>query len=226
MSRTAVVIPVRGRHGGKSRLAPVLDPIQRSDLVRSMARHVIAVVDQTVSDGPLLLVTRDPDLAWLTDGLASRAEVLRQPGSGHGLNPALDTGRDVAIARGADGLLVLSADLPLLRPEDITRLTGTEAAVAIGTDRFSEGTNALFLRSPATMAGFRFQFGTGSRRLHEGEARRLGASCAVVTTPGIALDLDTPDDWAMLTRDAREQVLHRHDGPDYSPAHMHLLETA
>ncbi len=226
MSGLAVVIPVRGRHGGKSRLAPVLDPLDRDELVRSMARHVLSVVEETIVDGPIFLVTRDPDLDWLATDLASRVEVVHQPETRQGLNPAIDLGREAALERRAERLLVLSADLPLLRSADVERMVESVAPVAIGSDRFDEGTNALLLGTPGVMAGFRFQFGVNSSQLHECESKRLGVASAPVQTGGIGLDLDTPDDWAMLSAEARELLLRHDDQPGTLSTRMLLLESA
>ncbi len=66
----------------------------------------------------------------------------------------------------------------------------------LGPDRRGEGTNALLLRLAGRGPEFTFAFGDGSLAKHLEEARRLGLVAAVHDAPGIAFDLDTPDDWS------------------------------
>ena len=66
-------------------------------------------------------------------------------------------------------------------------------AVVIAPDRLGTGTNGLAL-SPPGIIGFRF--GAGSFAAHRAEAQAAGVEPAVVVRPGLAFDLDTPEDLA------------------------------
>jgi 2-phospho-L-lactate guanylyltransferase len=72
---------------------------------------------------------------------------------------------------------------------------GRRGGFAIAPDAAGEGTNALCL---ATAHPFRFQFGSGSQRLHLEEAERTGLSAQVVRLPGLEFDVDSPRDLARL----------------------------
>jgi 2-phospho-L-lactate guanylyltransferase len=221
-----VVIPVRGEEG-KSRLATILGPSARVQLIRAMARHVVKTVLGTGEiDGPVAIVTRDSHIDWLPEASDPRVRVVYQPLSSPGLNPALDAGREAVAARGPGRLLVLPADLPGLRLRDLDRLLADPAPVVIGPDAAGSGTNALVLAGHGILSAFRFQFGQGSRSLHEAEARRLGVESACVDTPGISHDLDTPADWAMLTAELRDRLGLAGLVADAAPEPAALLETA
>ena len=65
--------------------------------------------------------------------------------------------------------------------------------MAIAPDRLGTGTNGLAVR-PLGIIGF--QFGSGSFAAHLAEAEAAGVQPAVVRRPGLAFDLDTPEDLA------------------------------
>jgi 2-phospho-L-lactate guanylyltransferase len=65
--------------------------------------------------------------------------------------------------------------------------------VGVAPDRLGTGTNGLAL-SPPGVIGFRF--GAGSFAAHRAEAAAAGLEPVIVTRPGLAFDLDTPEDLA------------------------------
>lgn len=207
MSATAVIIPLRGLHGGKSRLAPQFDPTQRSTLIAAMARHVVTAVERSGVADAILIVTRDLLIAEHLPLAASRVSVVWQCDGVPGLNPAVDLGRQEALRRGADGIVVLSADLPLLRPREVRALHAVDADVVLATDRIGLGTNAITLRGRRALESFQFHFGVDSLGLHRAEAMREGLPVAQVDLPGVAHDLDTGEDWAILSRETQRQLL-------------------
>src|SRR5690606_22407434 len=115
-----------------------------------------------------------------------------------GLNAALDRAREEAVRRGADALLVLPVDLPLLAPDDIGAViaaAGTTPAIVIAPDRHEAGTNALLRPPPAALP---FACGPGGFAVHLDAARRAGIEPAVIRRAGLAFDIDTADDHARL----------------------------
>lgn len=209
MSHTIVVIPLRGLHGGKSRLSPVLDPVQRTTMIAALASLVVgAVVKSNVADA-IIVVSREPALLSSIELRHPMISLVKQAEESIGLNAALNGGREAALRSNADRLLVVSADLPLLTPVELARMLEIEDDVIIAPDRCGRGTNALSLRGRDRISRFQFQFGPESRRLHVAEASRLGLDHSTFEARGFALDLDTPDDWAMLTPDMQRGLLAR-----------------
>ena len=73
----------------------------------------------------VLVVTSDPDAATLAETIAG-ARVVSDHDPPRGMNAAVSRGLAAVAADGAGAALVLTADLPLLHPDDI------DAAVAHG----------------------------------------------------------------------------------------------
>ena len=215
---TWIVIPVRSLTDGKRRLAPVLKPDARADLVRRLFVHTLRAA---VESGPhVLVVSPDPDaLALARDHGAAALEEPRPIG----LNHALELAAREAAKREAEALLIVSADLPDLEAEDLRAMLPTPgseptppaairgrnlagagaveragtgiprkcAVVRIAPDEAGTGTNALYVRPPSLLA---FEYGETSCRRHHEKARRAGARVETVVRPGLRFDLDTPND--------------------------------
>lgn len=193
------LIPVKGLAAGKSRLTPPYTAEARAALIRAMLARVVAAARES---GRLARVTViSPDREMLAFAASCGAAVLVQRSAG--LNPALDEGRADAVARGADAVLALHADLPRLTGAEIAalcaRLPAPPAAV-LAPDQSGTGTNALLLAPPDALP---FHFGAGSFARHRAAAEARGLSYAIARTPGIAEDVDTPDDVARFVAGSR-----------------------
>ena len=197
------IVPVRSLTGGKTRLAAALSPEIRAALTRRMLGGVLdALVEADVCETVAVV---SPDLEALAlvaarpDGILPLPQDVALPG----LLPALEAGRDWALARGAGALLVLFGDLPLVTAEDVRNVVRRAAPVVIAPDRHGKGTNGLLLRQgiggPTEAERFVFQFGADSYVRHVAEAHRLGLEVVPSLTPGTAFDLDTVDDWLAFT---------------------------
>jgi 2-phospho-L-lactate/phosphoenolpyruvate guanylyltransferase len=194
--RIVAVVPVRSLRHGKTRLSPVLNNEAREILLRRIADQVItAAVDSGLIETVLVVSPDEEALEW-AGRFGPPVVVAPQPDSWPGLNGAIDAGREWALDRGASTLVSLFADLPLLAPDDIRGLVARTEPVVLGADRRGEGTNALLLRLAGPGSEFTFAFGEGSLAKHLAEARRLGLNAALHDAPGIAFDLDTPNDWS------------------------------
>ena len=229
---TWIIIPVRSLTDGKRRLAPVLDPAARADLVRRLFENTLRAA---LEAGPrVLVVSPDPDALALARERGAAA--LEEPRP-IGLNHALELAAREAAMREAEALLVVSADLPDLEAEDLramlpppgpepappaanrgrdaagagsvgragTGMPRKSAVVRIAPDEAGTGTNALYVRPPSVLA---FEYGETSCRRHHEQARRAGARVETVDRPGLRFDLDTPVD---LDRHERRR-LGRPDG--------------
>ena len=178
------VVPVKGRDGAKTRLAPLLQPEERTRLVLHMLERVLEACAGAESITGTLLVTPDPGFA------PSGVELLRDAGTGHVDAIALAL-RD---ARARAGALVVMADCPLVRPESLDALAAAAAPIALAPSR-DGGVNALALQP---VNGFVPPFGVPVAETL-GAARAAGLEAAVIDDPLLALDVDSPEDYeAML----------------------------
>jgi 2-phospho-L-lactate guanylyltransferase len=188
---TRIIVPHRGLERAKTRLAEVLDPLERAELAERLLRHVL---DAAVATGhEVVVISPDAGLAELAAAAGATLAVQR----GMGLNAGLAQARDEALRDGVEVLAVLHGDLPDLAPDDVSALVdavrGPGPEVAVAPDASERGTNGLALLPPDAMS---FHFGPDSLAAHRAAAERTGARLTVVRRPGIAFDVDTPKDLA------------------------------
>ncbi len=189
MTDLRALVPVKRREAAKLRLSARLEPAERLALSRALLRSVVDALAGSAAVGEVVFVSA------ARDTIPERHRVLPDPGGG--LNAALESARALLAAEGADEILVLPADLPLVTASDVDAIVarGRGAGLALAGDAAGTGTNALFLpaRGP-----FRFRFGTESLAAHQAEARRAGFAAALVESPGLGFDVDTPEDLERL----------------------------
>ncbi len=204
LDRLVALVPVRGLEAAKSRLGEALDAEERRALVERLLARTIAAAAGVPGMAAVAVVSPDPSAL----DLATRLGATAVPQVGEGLNEGLAAGRERAAADGADGILVVPADLPGVSAAGLIPVVETaRSAAAAGppgrpvvvlvTDRAGDGTNALLLAPPDVIP---FRFGPGSRNAHAAAARAAGAAYIEVAGP-LDLDLDTPDD--LLAAEAR-----------------------
>jgi 2-phospho-L-lactate guanylyltransferase len=180
LSGCVALVPVKAFATAKARLAPALEPLERSEFARSMAEHVLGAIAPLV----VAVVCDDSEVArW---ALEHGALLLEEPGLG--LNGAVTSGVQALAEAGADEVLVVHADLPLA--SGLAGLAGHDG-VTLVPDRREDGTNVACV--PAN-AGFRFSYGPGSFRRHCDEAGRLNLDLRIVHDQVLAWDVDVPAD--------------------------------
>lgn len=194
-SGVLAAVPVKRFFVAKRRLSPVLDTASRSRLGRQLAAHTLETVAQTgvgvvalASDAEVAIWARNRGWqAWID--------------SGNGLDGAATSAVSEATSRG-QAWLIVHADLPLLRPDDITlaleALARGDSPIAPSDD----GGTSLIGGTDA----FRFSYGAGSFQRH---LARL-ESPRVLVRLGLALDLDSPSDWVAASSAPRGAWLRRY----------------
>jgi 2-phospho-L-lactate guanylyltransferase len=179
-----VLVPVKSFRAAKLRLAAVLDARAREALARDLAARVVSAADPL----PVLVVCDDEEVAtWAQD---HGARVAWTPGLG--LSAAVMAGVDQLAAEGVELACVAHADLPFAAGLATLGATGS---VTLVPDRRRDGTNVAVV---PTGAGFCFAYGAGSFERHRKEASRLELPCEVVYDRRLALDIDLPEDLALL----------------------------
>jgi 2-phospho-L-lactate guanylyltransferase len=192
----AALVPVKRLAQAKSRLRSVLSDSQRRDFVLAMLEDVLRLTLGQSSIATTAVVSADDEALAFARRLG--AQPIREPRSVRGLNAALAFAADVLARQGASGLLVLPADVPLTTPADIAAILAAwqEAAVVLCPSH-SGGTSALALRPPQAIP---FRFGSRSFAAHRRAAAERGLAATVLSRPGLALDVDRPEDLhALLT---------------------------
>lgn len=191
---TWAVVPVKSLDAAKRRLAGTLDLAGRRGLMRVMLADVLDTLAATPGVDGVAVISRDPRVA--RQARAQGARVL--PETGVGLNAAVAEAARVLAGEGCATMLVVPADVPLARAEEIAEILGARRAAPALTlvpDRHRIGTNALACTPPAVCTP---GFGGRSLERHLEAAHRAGIPVSVLELPGLGLDLDTPDDLAVL----------------------------
>jgi 2-phospho-L-lactate/phosphoenolpyruvate guanylyltransferase len=194
--KATAILPVKRFAAAKQRLAAGIDDERREALVAAMLEDTLRAIGAARSIERTIVVSGDPRAQEIA--AASAAEVLPDPADEGHIVAAL-AGIARAEADGAECVVLLPGDCPLLDPRELDRLlTGMPATyVAIVPDRHGTGTNALALAPPGAI---RPAFGEGSRDRHVAAAREAGLPHAVERLDSLGLDLDTPADVVALTR--------------------------
>jgi 2-phospho-L-lactate guanylyltransferase len=194
---TTAIVPVKRFPEAKQRLTPGIDEGRRIALVAAMLEDVLSAIAAARTIERTIVVSGDPVAQEIA--ASASAEVVPDPADEGHVEAAL-AGIARAEVEGAECVVLLPGDCPLLDPRELDRLlTGVpDPYVAIVPDRHGEGTNALVLTTPAAI---RPAFGEGSRARHVAAAREAGVPFAVEELASLALDLDTPADLVALTRE-------------------------
>lgn len=193
--KATAILPVKRFAAAKQRLAAGIDDERREALVEAMLADVLEAIGETRAVERTLLVSDEPRAIDAAESCG--AEVVPDPGEGGHPGAAL-AGIARAAELGAECVVLLPGDCPLLDPREVDRLlTGVPSRyVAVVPDRHGTGTNALVLTPPEAI---RPAFGEGSRERHVAAAREADVPYAVEEVPSLALDLDTPADVVALT---------------------------
>jgi 2-phospho-L-lactate guanylyltransferase len=182
-------VPVKEFAGAKQRLSTLLTAAQRQALAAAMLEDVLAALVEAPLAG-IMVNTVDP----LATDLARRygAQVVTD-GAHDGHTGAVTAMARILAAEGHDMLTV---------PGDIPRVTAAEIAAVIEARRPApsvtivpahdeRGSNAVLCSPPLVMP---LRFGDDSFLPHVASARDLGIEPTIVRLPGIALDIDQPED--------------------------------
>ncbi len=189
-----ILVPVKNLSSAKQRLASVLDQPARTKLAQAMLYDVLATLHDWEECPEVGIVSGDPyalDLAR-----EYKFEIIpdrENPGE----TGAIEMATRVCVERGIESTLVIPGDIPLVRSwelEEILKRAPTEGSVLVPAGD-GRGTNAAF-RRPANL--FPLRFGNDSFKPHHAAAQATGKPCVVLKLPGIAVDVDNPEDLQQL----------------------------
>lgn len=192
-----VAVPVKSLDRAKTRLSPVLSSSERAVLTLALLEDVLDAC-QAQAAWDTAVVSADETV--LEVAARRRARPIAEEGT-----TLLDAVRQVeaGLLGSRTALAVLLGDLPYLtRAELAEALDLGEPVVAAPADS-DGGTNLLIRRPPGVIPA---RFGRASFAKHRWAARRARVGFAECRAPGLARDLDTPEDLAALagsTHDSR-----------------------
>ena len=191
---TFAAVPVKDLVNAKQRLIPVLTSGERRALARAMLADVLQAVTQALPDS-VWVVTTDAEVKNLAR-LHGASCLVESANRGH--TEAVAVAQGEASARRAARFLTIPGDVPCVTPEEIRTLLATleeGSGVAFVPSVSGFGTNGALLVPPDVMA---LKFGEPSFDNHLEAARQRGLVPAVVSLPGLGLDVDAPEDLSLL----------------------------
>lgn len=173
------LVPLKALDHAKSRLAGVLSPEERAELMRSLLERVVGVVHEAGIER----------VTVVTPGSLNGYEIW--PDGGLPWNDALAAATAQVVT--APLVAIVSADLPLLQSEEVAELVEAVPERGIAIARAHDGgTNAVAMRPPGLVGT---HFGEpASAAVHAG----LVVDHVVLDLPGLAFDVDTPEDLARM----------------------------
>jgi 2-phospho-L-lactate guanylyltransferase len=195
-----ILIPVKDLTRAKQRLANLMTQAERTRLAWTMLETTFASAARAPRADRVAIVTLYPPAIDLAEkfGMEVIIETAQVSESA-----SVDFGSKEAKKRGAQSVLRLPIDLPLITPadiEEILKYDQPKPSVVITPSRDGSGTNAILRRPPDL---FPSHFGPGSFAKHMDEAERANVECRIVHLPRIALDIDDPADLTLFMREKR-----------------------
>jgi len=203
-----ILVPIKNTSGAKQRLASILDQDSRTRLAQAMLHDVLSALHDWKDRPSVGIVTSDAYAIQLASEY--QFEIIPDP-ENPGETGAIEMATQVCVERGEDSTLVIPADIPLIQAWELEQIY--KQAPAKGTVLVpaadGRGTNAAF-RRPANL--FPLRFGNDSFRPHHAAAQAAGQPCVILRLPGIAVDIDNPEDLNQLIAlpgNTRAQLLAR-----------------
>jgi len=192
------VLPAKDLVDAKSRLSDALSPAERRLLFRTMYEDVLIALSEAASLDGIVVVTRDAEAGAVAQSYGAR--LIAEP-ENQGQTAAIERAAATLRADGADGMVTIPGDTPLITAAEIETVlaahNGTTAMTIVPAhDR--RGSNCIAVSPPGLIP---FSFGNDSFQPHLASARKIGIEPRVIDLPGIGLDIDTPDDlWMLIER--------------------------
>ena len=196
--RIAAIVPMKPLAQSKTRLAGSLGDSERQALSANLFVRVVKAALRSKVDR-VLVVGGDDAIKEVALGLGAEWSL----DCGQGLNACVEEA--IANLSKQDTVSIyLPADLPLVTSEDIDALVQASEhgrKLTLCPAERDGGTNAIVV---PVGSQFRPQLGEDSFARHIEHASRLGIEQIVFRIPGLAFDLDTPDDLEYLREIAPE----------------------
>ena len=189
------IVPVKPLRRAKSRLSAVLTRDERETLSERMLISTLELLGEVKDIERMLVVSRDSKALSIARKLGART--VAEQGAPE-LNNALIRATVVAQQFDVNGVLIIPADLPLLKVDDVEKLISLAVdppVIVIAPDRRGTGTNALLSSPPGLID---YDFGTDSFERHVARAKEAGVRLVVCEIPSIGLDVDLPEDLEYL----------------------------
>ncbi len=200
-----ILVPVKNRSLAKLRLASILSEAERLVLSQAMFADTAHALQH--ANVPVAVVTNSKPAAGLARSFGWQVLWEAEQSSE---SQSVDEASRKLMDGGAEAVLRVPADLPLLDPSDIKELLdfprAKNSALMVPSRSF-DGTNAL-LRTPPDL--FPSRFGPNSFALHTKSALEAGAELRIVGSRRMSLDIDDVADLACFMQQPSDTETYRY----------------
>ena len=193
-----VLLPVKDFNNAKQRLAPAMDAPTRAGLARAMLSDVLAALKRARAPERIVVFTSAEAVMEMVEPFGFET-VLERSVAGHSaaVNQLVDEFRV-----SSSSILAIAGDLPKLTSSEIDfALNAASEPVTLLPSRDWTGTNGVVFIPPARIS---MEYGEGSFRRHLSKVSAAGLRSDVMDLPGIAFDIDTPEDLEAYLQDPRK----------------------
>jgi 2-phospho-L-lactate/phosphoenolpyruvate guanylyltransferase len=193
-----VLLPVKDFKDSKQRLVPALDATARARLAQAMLRDVLSVLARARAPQRVVVFTAAEEVMEMARPFGFNI-ILEGSVDGHSaaVNQMVDE-----LSATSSRILSIASDLPRLVPSEIDfAFNAASEPITFIPSRDWTGTNGVLFIPPARIA---MEYGQGSFRRHLSKARAAGIRSDVMDLPGIAFDIDTPEDLQAFLADPRK----------------------
>lgn len=189
------LVPVKDMSKAKERLSPVLSLAERTALAFAMLEDVLGALKSSGHLGKLFVITLDESAVELANSMD--IEVIREK-TQESESGSVDYGSRICKELGAESVLVIPGDAPLITAEDVDFILERGEpfpSIILVPARDELGTNAILRRPPDIIPS---RFGYDSFRKHIFEADKIDIPHYTYNLPRVALDIDEPRDLAFF----------------------------
>jgi 2-phospho-L-lactate guanylyltransferase len=194
-----VLLPVKDFKNAKQRLSPAFDPEFRAGLAEAMFLDVLQALSHARVAQRVIVFTAADRVMELARPFGFEV-IFEKTVNGHS---AAVNGMVEELTATSSVILSIAADLPRLASSEVDFVlnVATEPVTLIPSRDWT-GTNGVVFIPPARIS---MEYGEGSFRRHLSKASAAGLRSDVLNLPGIAFDIDTPEDLQSFLDDPRTE---------------------
>jgi len=193
-------MPVKDFSLAKQRLASVLSPQERYLLAEAMVQDVLDALQAASGLAGIAILTVDAVAARIAQRRGLRViEDCAAEGHTRVANAAMFRLR----AEGADAVLMIPGDIPLVTPREVDRVVAMapRGQFTIVPSHDYDGSNAILCSPPGHVP---LRYGLDSFQCHLSAARAHGITPTVIELSGVAHDIDRPQDLDFILHSSLE----------------------
>jgi 2-phospho-L-lactate guanylyltransferase len=168
---------------------------ERTNLNKRMLTNMLNCLKDVSQVDYFIVISYDPSTLAIARNLGAKTVLESRITN---LNRALRKATSAAKAFNATQVLILPADLPLIKKEDIIKFIkhrGKPPEIIISSDSRQNGTNALLINP---IGAIEYDFGEWSYQKHIEQAERKKLRIDICDIENLQYDLDTPEDIEIL----------------------------